>query len=537
MRIRRLALAAVAAVLTLAAAALAAGVNQASAMTRTALASQATTPVRTCVTLMLVTFDDGSKVTSAEDMGANGSTPAHCQVTVLVPDRINIVVELPDTNWNGRYQAVGNGVYAGSFQPPTAGLADGYVTSATDTGHQDSPFSGDWAWSPTGMNYGLIHDFAWRANHEMAVKSKALIQYYYAQAPTYSYWNGCSTGGREGITEAFRYPSDFDGILAKSPAINWTRFIPAEEWPAVVMNQLHDYLPSCKASALPALVQQACDMTDGVKDGLWDARDCKFDAKSVIGVQTSCGPFTATDAAVIQKIWNGPRRVNGGFLWYGLTPGSDFGSAPGLGLATTVSENDVAVDAVPFLISNDWFKFFLHKDPTWDWHTLTFAQYEQDFDQSVTEWDYDLGTNTPDLTAFRDHGGKLIMWHGLQDQLIFPQGSINYYDRVVPKMGGLSATEKFMRFYMSPNVTHCGGGSGPNPPDLFAQVVKWRESGVAPGTLTATLPAGSGVNTSSQPMTRPVCLYPGRIRYKGSGSIYDASNFKCVNGSTGTGNT
>ena len=506
-------------------------------MPQTALTSQGTTPVRTCATLMLVTFDDGSKVTSAEDMGANGSTPAHCQVTVLVPDRINIVVELPDTNWNGRYQAVGNGVYAGSFQPPTAGLADGYVTSATDTGHQDSPFSGDWAWSPTGMNYGLIHDFAWRANHEMAVKSKALIQYYYAQAPTYSYWNGCSTGGREGITEAFRYPSDFDGILAKSPAINWTRFIPAEEWPAVVMNQLHDYLPSCKASALPALVQQACDMTDGVKDGLWDARDCKFDAKSVIGVQTSCGPFTATDAAVIQKIWNGPRRVNGGFLWYGLTPGSDFGSAPGLGLATTVSENDVGVDAVPFLISNDWFKYFLHKDPTWDWHTLTFAQYEKDFDQSVTEWDYDLGTNTPDLTAFRDHGGKLIMWHGLQDQLIFPQGSINYYDRVVPKMGGLSATEQFMRFYMSPNVTHCGGGSGPNPPDLFAQVVKWRESGVAPGTLTATLPPGSGVNTSSQPMTRPVCLYPGRIRYKGKGSIYDASSFKCVNGSTGTGNT
>jgi len=278
-------------------------------------------------------------------------------------------------------------------------------------------------------------------------------------------------------------------------------------------------------------------MSDGVKDGLWDARDCTFDASSVIGVQTSCGPFTPTDAAVIQKIWNGPRRVNGGFLWYGLTPGSDFGSAPGLGLATTVSENGVGVDAVPFLISNDWFKYFLHKDPTWDWHTLTFAQYEKDFDQSVTEWDYDLGTNTPDLTAFRDHGGKLIMWHGLQDQLIFPQGSINYYDRVVPKMGGLSATEQFMRFYMSPNVTHCGGGSGPNPPDLFAQVVKWRESGVAPGTLTATLPPGSGVNTSSQPMTRPVCLYPGRVRYKGSGSIYDAQNFKCVNGSTGTGNT
>jgi Tannase and feruloyl esterase len=419
MSMKRLVVAAVAAVLTLAAASVAAGVNTATSTLQASLTSQSTPPVRTCATLMLVTFDDGSRVTSAQDVSANGSTPAHCEVRVLVLDRINIIVELPDTNWNGRYQAVGNGVYAGSSQPPTAGLADGYVTSSTDTGHQDSPFSGAWAWSPTGMNYPQIHDFAFRANHEMAVKSKALIQYDYGQAATYSYWNGCSTGGREGITEAVRYPNDFDGILAKSPAINWTRFIPAEEWPAVVMNQLHDFLPSCKAQALPALVQKACDLSDGVKDGLWDARDCKFDASSVIGIQTSCGAFTATDAAVIQKVWDGPRRVNGGFLWYGLTPGSDFGSAPGLGLATTVSAN----------------------------------------------------------------------------------------------------------------------GAGPNPPDLFSLVVKWRETAVAPATLTATLPPGSGVNTSSQPMTRPVCLYPGRVRYKGSGSIYDASSFKCVNGPTGTGNS
>ena len=493
-------------------------------------------PVRSCSSLLLVTFADGSKVTSAVDRAASDSTPQYCEVTVLIPDRINVIILLPDNNWNGRYQAVGNGVYAGTFQPPTEGLADGYVTSATDTGHQDSPFSGAWAWSPAGMNYALIHDFAFRANHEMAVKSKALIEAYYGRAPTYSYWNGCSTGGREGITEALRYPNDFDGILAKAPAINWSRFIPAEQWPAVVMNELGHFLPSCKAQAVPALVQQACDMTDGVKDGLWDSRDCKFDAKSLIGGQTPCGAFTATDAVVIQKIWTGPRRANGGFLWYGLTPGSDFGSAPGLGLATTVSVDSTGVDAVPFLISNDWFKYFLHKDATWDWHTLTFGQYEQDFDRSVTGWDYDLGTNNPDLTAFRNHGGKLIMWHGLQDQLIFPQGSINYFDRVVGRMGGLKATANFMRFYLSPNVTHCSGGAGPNPPDLFSLVVKWREAGEGPGTLMATLPPGSGVNTSSQPMTRPVCLYPDRVRYTGSGSIYDASNFKCAKGPMGTGN-
>jgi hypothetical protein len=535
---RKIALAVVAAAAVCLAAAVA-GVSRAEAPPGRASVggiSGAQQPIRTCDSLVLVTFADGSTVTSATDHDASGSTPQYCEVRVLIPERINVIVLLPDTNWNGRYQAVGNGVYAGSAMAPTGGLADGYVTSATDTGHQDSPFSGAWAWSPAGMNYSLIHDFAYRANHEMAVKSKALIEAYYGTPPRYSYWNGCSTGGREGITEAFRYPTDFDGILAKSPAINWSRFIPAEVWPAVAMKELGDYLPSCKASALPALVQQACDATDGVEDGLWDSRDCKFDARSLIGVQTACGAFTATDAAVIQKIWNGPRRVNGGFLWYGLTPGSDFGSAPGLGLATTVSQNGQGVDAVPFLISNDWFKYFLHKDPSWDWHSLTFAQYEHDFDQSVTEWDDDLGTNNPNLRAFREHGGKLIMWHGLQDQLIFPQGSIDYYDRVVRKNGGLAATQKFMRFYLSPNVTHCSGGIGPNPPDLFALVVKWRETRDAPGTLTATLPPGTGVNDSNQPMTRPVCLYPKRVRYKGSGSIYDASSFRCVKGKTGTGN-
>src|SRR5207248_7133410 len=117
-------------------------------------------------------------------------------------------------------------------------------------------------------------------------------------------------------------------------------------------------------------------------DGLFDPRDCTFDPKSLLGVQTSCGAFTATDVAVIRKIWDGPRRANGDFLWYGLEPGADMGSIPGLTLAATAD----GLDGVPFPITNDWFKYWLHKDPTWDWHTLTFAGFERDFDQSVSEW-------------------------------------------------------------------------------------------------------------------------------------------------------
>ncbi len=478
--------------------------------------------MRACATLALVTFADGSKVTSAEEVPANGSTPAYCSVSVLVLERINILVLLPKTNWNGRYQAVGNGVYAGVALPPTGAVAQGYAASSTDTGHQSALLTGEWAWSPTGMNYSQIQDFAYRANHEMAVKSKALIEYYYGRGPTLAYWNGCSTGGREGLTEAARYPDDFDGILAAAPAINWTRFIPAEEWPQVVMKELGNFLPSCKAEALTAIVTDACDQSDGLRDGLFDSRYCAFDPGSLVGVQTPCGAFTQADATVIEKIWQGPRRPNGGFLWYGLERGASLTS-----LAGTV-ETPAGRDGNPFLVSNEWFKWFLHKDPTWDWHTLTFDSFAVDFDQSVTEWADVLGTNDPNLSAFRARGGKLVIWHGLADPLIFPRGTTDYYDRVVAAMGGPGATRGFARLFLAPNVGHCSGGAGPNPVNPFDVVVKWREQGIAPDTLLARLGPGQGVNNTNEEMTRPLCPYPEVARYRGSGSIYKAENFTCA---------
>lgn len=515
--IRKLLTAVAVAVVALVAVTVSQGASQAAAQT---------TPVRSCESLALATFTDGSKVTSASDVPANGSTPEYCMVSVLVPDRINIVVDLPMANWNGRYEAMGNSGYAGVILPPTAGLALGYVTSATDTGHTGAILDGEWAWSPTGMNFDQINDFAYRANHEMALKAKALIAAYYGQGPSLSYWNGCSTGGREGITEAVRFPDDFDGVLAASPAINWTKFIPAEEWPQVVMNVMHNFLPSCKEQAVTAAVTQACDLSDGLQDGLFDPRQCNFNASSLLGLQTPCGTITATDVAVIQKIWDGPRRADGSFLWFGLEPGADLGS-----LAETVSaSNGTTFDGVPFMISNDWFKWWLAKDPTWDWHTLTFASFVTFFDQSVSEWADPLATNNPDLSAFKGRGGKLLIWHGLADQLIFPQGTIDYYKRVIQQINGLGETRSFARLFLAPNVAHCGGGTGPAPADPFGALVKWREQGVAPDTLLAKLPAGQGVNTTNATMTRPLCPYPDVAVYDGSGSIYDANNFTCKPG-------
>ncbi len=235
---------------------------------------------------------------------------------------------------------MGGGGYAGSVSFPDDAASAGYAAAATDTGHTGS--GGDWAWSPTGMKWNLIEDFAFRSLHELTVKGKAVTRAFYGESPAYAYWNGCSTGGRQGLMEAQRFPDDYDGIVSAAPAINWDRFIPA--------------------------------------------------------------------------------------------------------------------------------------------------------------------------------GGKLIIWHGWADSLIFGQGSIDYYERVVRKMGGPQRTGQFARLFMAPGVDHCGGGSGAAPTDPLAALVAWVEQGKAPDSLPGQSVSG---------MTRPLCVWPEVPRYKGHGSTAEATSFRC----------
>jgi hypothetical protein len=497
-----------------------------------------------CSSPLATAFDDRSRVTSAQEVAAAGDLPTYCQVTLLVPRQINVLVVLPRDTWNGRHQAVGNGGYAGTLSGAnpvgTAGSPDvftalraGYAASATDTGHLGAILNGEWAWSPTGVNHDLIEDFAYRANHEMAVKSKHLIEQYYGQPPAFSYWNGCSTGGREGLTAAMRYPDDFDGVVAIAPAINWTRFIPAEMWPQVAMREAGNLLPSCKAAALTHAVTDACDGLDGLLDRLFDSLRCDFDPQSLVGLQTPCGAFDQRDADLLRQVFDGPRRSDGGFLWYGLEPGTDLGTVPGLTLAATASGPDgTAVEGIPFPITHDWFKWWLYKDPTWDYRSLRFDDFVAAFDQSVAEWADVLSTDDADLSEFAEGGSKLSMWHGLADQLIFPRGTTDYYHRLREVMGAASVDE-FARLYMAPNVGHCSGGAGPQPQPqpqgVFEAMVRWRETGQPPRGLVATLPAGTGANDSDRELARPMCKYPSSPRYVGGGSS-DADSFRCTSG-------
>jgi feruloyl esterase len=232
---------------------------------------------------------------------------------------------------------------------------------------------------------------------------------------------------------------------------------------------------------------------------------------------TPCGTITAQDAAVVAKILAGPRSTMGEFLWYGLTPGTSFAALAG----TTTAGGSTT--GAPFPIALTHIGTWLLQNPGWDWTTATYDQYDQLFTQSVEEYTSVIGTDNADLRAFQRSGGKVLIWHGQADQLIFPQGTLNYYQRVEATMGGPARTEQFARLFLAPGVGHCAGGRGPQPDNPLGTLVDWVERGHPPQTLTGVVRDTTGAATQS----RPICLYPEVATYRGRGDITKAENFAC----------
>jgi feruloyl esterase len=477
-------------------------------------------PVRTCDSLASIALAN----TTIESATTDASDAAHpvCRVTATVThppagDKIRIFLAFPQQNWNGRFQGVGGGGFSGGNPNAVRGPAiQGFATGSTDTGHEGG--SGSFALDANGrLNWQLIRDDAYLGIHEMTLTGKALAHAFYGAPPARAYFNGCSTGGRQGLMEAQRYADDYDGVVAGAPAINWTRLHPEQLWGSVVMIESKNFLPMCKFNAAAAAAVAACDGIDGVKDGvIEDPARCTYDPRALVGTSPGdCGAFTEADADVIRQIWEGPRRQDGSFLWYGLTRGADFG-----GLSGT---QGTPPQGRPNPITLEWFRFFLTQNPQWDWTTITRNAYEQLWDQSVEEFSAVIATDNPDLTAFRRRGGKILMWHGQSDQLIYPGGSIDYYNRVMKQMGGPSETAEFFRFFLAPGVAHCGGGPGPMPTRQLAALIEWVEHGNAPDTLLAVRRDASGATIRS----RPLCRYPLVARYTGAGSTDAATSFEC----------
>ena len=472
-------------------------------------------PARTCESLATVALPN-----TTIDSAALDPTDGSCRVTATVThpptgDQVKIWIGIPMKDWNGRFEGTGGGGFSGGSatgirQPLTLG----YAAGATDTGHTGG--SGSFVLDSTGhLNWQLLRDNAYLGIHEMTVAGKALTQALYSTAPRESYFMGCSTGGRQALSEVQRYPEDYNGVVAGAPATNWTKLHIEQLWGNLNMQLAGNFVPQCKLDAATNAAIAACDMIDGVQDGvIEDPLRCNFDPKVLIGTSAGdCGTFTESDANIIRAIWEGPKRRDGSsFLWYGLTRGASFA-----GLSAPNAPNPITLE---------WWRYFLNQNPQWDWHMLTREAYENYWAQSTEEFSSVLSTDNPDLAAFRDRGGKLILWHGLADQLIYPQGTMDYYKRVQQQMGGADKTSAFARLFLAPGVGHCGGGVGPQPGGQLDAMVHWVEDNKAPEALQAT----KRDQTGKPIRTRPLCQYPLVAKYNGSGSTDEASNFTCSTG-------
>ncbi len=476
-------------------------------------------PVRTCESLAAVALPN----TTIESAKVDASNSAVCRVTAITThppagDKVRIWVAIPMSNWNGRFLGTGGGGFVGGSEAGVnQPLALGYAGGATDTGHEGG--SGSFAMDASGhLNWQLVRDNAHVGIHEMTVTGKALTQALYGEAPKYSYFNGCSTGGRQGLMEAQRYPEDYNGIVSAAPAINWPKLMMQSIWSTAVMNAAGDAVPACKLQAATAAAIEACDGIDGVKDGvIEDPTRCAFDPKTLVGKPAgSCGAFTDRDAEVISKLLEGPRRADGTLIWHGQTWGTDM-------TALAATKGDPPQPRA-FTFATDWIRYWLLQNPQFDANSLTPALFEHFWDQSVEEYGIVIGTDNPDLSAFRDRGGKLVLWHGLADQLITPRGTIDYYTRVLKEMGGAEKTGRFLRFFLAPGIGHCGGGPGAMPSGQLDALVSWVEDSKAPVTLPASKQTPAGLRT------RILCEYPLVAKYKGKGSTDDAANFACSTG-------
>lgn len=458
-----------------------------------------------------------------------------CNVSVILThpganDSVAVEVWLPTQDWNGRYQATGGGGYSsgeGEFALAPA-VAAGYATSQTDGGNIGSGFVlNPQTLTPDGqINWPLFTDYAYRSIHDMTIVSKFIIKAYYGKAQKYSYWNGCSTGGRQGWVQAQMYPDDYDGILAAAPAANTPSLGTAIQWPYVVMMQ-EKYIPSqCEFMAFINASIAQCDGLDGVEDGIIsNVQGCAFDPYCLVGERITCDgkqvTITSITARIYQKILDGPTTPSGVKLWYGQNVGTGFnGLYPGdIEVVTT----NGTTTATPSPLSDNFIRYLLKRDPAYDTSQITYSEFAQLFAQANFEFDWIISSNNPDLSGFRKSGGKMITWHGLGDNIIFPHGTINYRQRVEAVMGGTTAVDEFFRLYLPPGVNHCGGGYGPYPTDPLDALVAWVEHGKAPETL-----AGQYVDVNGEVVNHSICRYPLVSKYDGKGNPNSASSYTCA---------
>ncbi|KAI9167813.1 putative feruloyl esterase [Paramyrothecium foliicola] len=463
----------------------------------------------------------GLNYTAAEFQPVSGINVCEVKVELRRPGAghgVGFQIWLPLKGWNGRFLGNGGGGFQAGY-PDTAGLyhADqGFAAGVTDGGKiaDTTDIFLDEMLTDGVVDKGRLADFSFRALHDLAIIGKAVTESFYGVKPHHSYWHGCSQGGRQGYILAQRYPRDFDGILSIAPVLYLPEALIGTGWGQLTQRRLKHNVPACVYNAFTQASVKACDGLDGVIDDVVSNIDaCKFDPFSLVGQTAFCEGNTtkkvsSEDAEVMSIIMDGPRSSAGTQLYPGWPWGMNF-------TETTLPTAQTLWDS--------WLQVMINKDPEYDVSTYTTLKQFSDF-LAVSQSEYNglLGTDNPDLTSFRDNGGKLLSWHGLADQLLPAATTIRYREEVEALMGGNSQVNDFYRLFLPPGIAHCIGGHGPWPSDSLSSLIRWVEEDMAPEALHG--PAGTW---RSKPRTRIICPYPWVDRYDGKGDPDDSGSYFC----------
>ena len=490
-----------------------------------ALASAQTSPTAkpsmSCDALISMMLPDG-KITSATEVSSDptrGIHAPHCKVGGVIGTEIHFEVLLPDA-WNFSFLMGGGGGFVeGVANDQVASVDSGYASAGTDTGHQSSGLQAAWALNnrERQINYGHL------GVHRTAVVARAITTAYYGTAPRHAYFASCSNGGRQALMEAQRYPDDFDGIVAGAPAYDYTSIA------AAFLKNIRAAFPTpdtqlVRKSTLALVARaglDACDASDGVKDGvIGEPASCRvpLDRIKTCGAEAGDDCITQPERDAIAKIY-APVHGPSGDVYPGQPPGGEAdrgswdlwitGGAPGF-------KGFSGVPSLQFGFSTEYFKYFVYNDPNWDYRKYDTSRAMTD----SVEAGKILNADSVDLGPFKAHGGKLIIWHGWADPALNAESTIAYYRRLLERDPHAS---DYARLFLMPGVLHCGGGAGPDRVDWIAALTDWTERGTPPARVIA-----KKLGADQAPVrTRPLCAYPGRAVFNGTGNPDDERSFEC----------